>query len=125
MEEAVKILFEATLAQEQKRKNKNMSNIDELIKEGEKQLKRYEDTKESMLSNPEIPDIIKEIHVGLGEALRPTLKILYEQKSTPIREVRDSREEKRQYISESGIVVREMDDGGYESEFGAQCYQYS
>lgn len=57
-----------------------MNNIDKLIQEGEKQLKCYEETKESLLSDPNIPDIIKEIHIGLGEALKPTLKLLYEQK---------------------------------------------
>ena len=57
-----------------------MNNIDKLIEEGEAHLKHYEETKEAMLADPDIPDKIKEIHVGLGEALKPTLKILYEQK---------------------------------------------
>ena len=61
-----------------------MSELDKLIQEGEEHLKDYEETKESLLSNSEIPAKIKEIHIGLGEALRPTLKLLYEQKENNI-----------------------------------------
>ena len=57
-----------------------MDDINKLIRECEDHLKHYEETKESLLSNPDIPEKIKEIHIDLGEALRPTLKILYEQK---------------------------------------------
>ena len=38
-----------------------MNNQDKLIEEGEEHLKQYEETKESMLSNPEIPDNVKKI----------------------------------------------------------------
>jgi hypothetical protein len=58
-----------------------LDNLDKLIQEGEDHLKHYEETKESLLSDPEIPEKIKEIHIGLGEALKPTLKLLYEQKA--------------------------------------------
>jgi hypothetical protein len=34
-----------------------------------------------MLSNPEIPEEIKQILTGLGEGLKPTLELLYEQKN--------------------------------------------
>ena len=57
-----------------------MNNIDKLIQECEEHLKHYEETKESLLSDPDIPEKIKEINIGLGEALKPTLKLLYEQK---------------------------------------------
>lgn len=57
-----------------------MDNLDKLTQEAETHLKHYEETKESLLSDPDIPEKIKEIHIGLGEALKPTLKILYEQK---------------------------------------------
>lgn len=57
-----------------------MNNLDKLIQEGEDRLKHYEETKESLLSDPKIPEKIKEIYIGLREALRPTLKLLYEQK---------------------------------------------
>jgi hypothetical protein len=58
-----------------------LDNLNKLIQEGEDHLKHYEETKESLLSDPEIPEKIKEIHIGLGEALKPTLKLLYEQKA--------------------------------------------
>jgi hypothetical protein len=58
-----------------------LDNLDKLIQEGEDHLKHYEETKESLLSDPEIPEKIKEIHIGLGEALKPTLKLLYKQKA--------------------------------------------
>jgi hypothetical protein len=61
-----------------------MSELDKLIQEGEEHLKDYEETKESLLSNSEIPAKIKEIHIGLGEALSPILKLLYEQKENNI-----------------------------------------
>lgn len=57
-----------------------MNNIDKLIQEGEEHLKHYEETKESLLSDSDIPEKIKEIYIGFGEALKPTLKLLYEQK---------------------------------------------
>ena len=57
-----------------------MNDINKLIQEGEDMLKNYEETKESLLSDPDIPEKIKEIHIGFGESLRPTLKLLYEQK---------------------------------------------
>ena len=58
-----------------------MNNLDKLIEEGENHLRQYEETKESMLSNPEIPEEIKQILTGLGEGLKPTLELLYEQKN--------------------------------------------
>jgi hypothetical protein len=58
-----------------------MNNIDKLIKEGDVHLKQYEETKESMLSNPEIPDDVKKILTGLGEGLKPALELLYKQKN--------------------------------------------
>ena len=61
-----------------------MDNIDKLIQEGEAHLKHYEETKESLLSDPDIPAKIKEIYIGLGEALSPILKLLYEQKENNI-----------------------------------------
>lgn len=57
-----------------------LEKIIELIQECKNQIKHYEETKESLLSNLDIPDKIKEIYIGLGEALYPTLKILYEVK---------------------------------------------
>jgi hypothetical protein len=57
-----------------------MSKIDELIKEGEEHLKHYLETKEELINDPEIPDIVKEINIGLGEALIPTLEILRKEK---------------------------------------------
>lgn len=58
----------------------NLDRINELISEGESQLKHYEEVKEDMLSDNEIPTKIKEIYIGLGEALIPTLKLLYEER---------------------------------------------
>ena len=58
-----------------------MNNLDKLIEEGEEHLKQYEETKESMLSNPEIPDNVKKILTDLGEGLKPTLELLYKQKN--------------------------------------------
>jgi hypothetical protein len=58
-----------------------MNNLDKLIKEGEDHLRQYEETKESMLSNPEISNEIKQILTGLGEGLKPALELLYEQKN--------------------------------------------
>jgi len=58
-----------------------MNNLDKLIEEGETHLRQYEETKESMLSNPEISDEIKQILTGLGEGLKPALELLYEQKN--------------------------------------------
>jgi len=58
-----------------------MNNLDKLIQEGEEQLKDYEEKKESLLLDPNIPNKIKEIYIGLGEALKPALKILYEEKN--------------------------------------------
>ncbi len=58
-----------------------MNNLAKLIKEGEDHLRQYEETKESMLSNPEISDEIKQILTGLGEGLKPALELLYEQKN--------------------------------------------
>jgi hypothetical protein len=58
----------------------NIDKINELISEGESQLKHYEEVKEDMLSDNEIPTKIKEVYIGLGEALRPTLKLLYEER---------------------------------------------
>lgn len=58
-----------------------MNKLDKLIKEGEEHLKQYEETKESMLSNPEIPDDVKKILTGLGEGLKPALELLYNQKN--------------------------------------------
>lgn len=58
-----------------------MNSIDKLIQEGEDHLKHYEQTKESLLSDPNIPDKIKEIQIGLGEALKPALKLLYKQRN--------------------------------------------
>jgi hypothetical protein len=59
----------------------SMNNLAKLIKEGEDHLRQYEETKESMLSNPEISDEIKQILTGLGEGLKPALELLYEQKN--------------------------------------------
>ena len=47
-----------------------MNNIDKLIQESEEHLKHYEETKESLLLNPDIPEKIKEINIGLGEVLK-------------------------------------------------------
>ncbi len=58
----------------------NIDMIDELIKEGEAHLKYYEEVKESMLADNDIPIRIKEIYIGLSEALRPTLDLLYKER---------------------------------------------
>jgi hypothetical protein len=58
----------------------NIDKINELISEGESQLKHYEEVKEYMLSDNEIPTKIKDVYIGLGEALIPTLKLLYEER---------------------------------------------
>lgn len=57
-----------------------LEHINELINECELHLKHYEEVKKSTLSDDEIPIRIKEIWVGLSEALRPTLKLLYEER---------------------------------------------
>ena len=58
-----------------------MDNLDNLIQEGEDQLKHYKERKESFLSDPNIPDKLKEAYVSLGEALNPMLELLYEEKN--------------------------------------------
>jgi hypothetical protein len=55
--------------------------LDNLIQEGEDQLKHYKETKESFLSDPNIPDKLKEAYIGLGEALKPMLELLYKEKN--------------------------------------------
>jgi hypothetical protein len=57
-----------------------MDKLDNLIQEGEDQLKHYKETKESFLSDPNVPDKLKDAYISLGEALKPMLELLYKEK---------------------------------------------
>ncbi len=53
-----------------------MNNIDELIKQGEELARRHEAIRNEILNNPDIPQEMKDIIIGLGETIIPTLNII-------------------------------------------------
>lgn len=60
--------------------NKKQIKIDKLIEQGNELIHKHEELRNEIINNPDIPEILKEIFIGLGEGLKPALNLLYKQK---------------------------------------------